>query len=155
MSNGLKLVGFFAVIGGLLWAIDQAKNYAAKFAYRITGYGKPKLTGYVIQVPIQIEFNNPAPLTITIERFIADVFMWKNGAYEFVGRLDQPVQLPSGRSNQVLAPSLDLQKLFSGNAFQTITDTLKNRSIDLRTEITATFQGVALPKQVFNNTIWL
>lgn len=131
---------------------------AAKFAVDIEGYGVPRLKGWVITVPVILRFNNPSPVPITVTRLLATTSVLKNGQWIQAGHLDQPVNIPSGVSNQTFSASVDLQSIFGGNilnTFTAITDALKSKSVRLRTDVTAYYGDVSLPVQSFENEITL
>lgn len=148
--------GIFAVaVGLLIWGANQARTAVAQFAYKVVGYGKPSIKAFILQVPIIVRFTNPLPLGTTIDRFIADVFLKRGNQYQWIGKLDQAVTIPTGVSDQVLVPALDLQRLISGNILDVVNQLSSTGTIELRTDVTAIYGGIALPTQSFTNKITL
>jgi hypothetical protein len=145
-----KFAGLAGMVALLYWGANSLKR---AFTVRVKAYGLPHLSNFVLQVPITFEFNNPTPIGLKVDRLIADFYILKAGVYQPVGRVDQPVTLPAGTSEQILSPALDLRKLIGGDVIATVNEILQNKSLQLRIDVTALYGGILLPKQTYHETV--
>lgn len=157
--NPLVKVGIgAAVIGALMWGWKTAKSAMTDFKFEIVAYGKPKLSGSFLTVPLQIKFTNPTPLPISIDQINANAFINKNGRWVHAANVHQPLTLPSGESFQIISPALNVGSIFGGNIFETlvsVSNALQSKTLDIATEVVITYKGISLPKKSFTNTIQL
>lgn len=156
LNSLLKISIVGGVIALLVWGTKAAQNALAQFAYEIAGYGKPKLSGYQLTIPIQIRFNNPTPLSINADQLIADIYLLKNNAYVIAARVNQPVSVPAGISVQTVSPVVDIKSIFSGNLLDTlkfVQQTVAGKTVGVKVDVTVVYQGVTLPKQTFEQNV--
>lgn len=154
--KGLLKIGVVVAIGYLvIQGIDVAKAYASRFHYSIAGYGKPSFSNWVLQLPIVVNVHNPAPISVTADRVIADLFILKNNAWVPVARVDQSITIPPGDTRQTIIAHGNIANIFGGNVFSTFkafSEALNNQ-LPLRTEVTVIAQGISLPKQTYDETL--
>jgi len=158
LNNFTKLGLVAGLIALLLWGAKAAQRAASNFQFDIVGYGKPALAGTFLTVPLQIKYTNPTSIPIVLDQLIGDIYINKNGTFVLAAKVNQPVSIQPGTSIQWLSPTLDLQNVFGGNLLNTLSafqQILTNKQITLRSDITAIFKGIALPKQTFTNEIAL
>lgn len=156
MNTILKL-GVFSAIGLLVWGfLSGARNAIANFTVDIIAYGKPTLRNYALTIPLKLRFNNPTPVPISIERLVADIYVLKNDTFVKGATINQPLQIPSGVSDQLIYPAVNLEQIFGGNVLLTaqfVTNLLNTKQITIRVDYTPIIQGVALPVQTYTDTL--
>jgi len=148
----LKLSIGAAVIGLGFLAYRASKFALANFDFKIVGYGKPIVSNLSVTIPIVIKFTNPTPIPISLDQVLADIYIKKNGAYVKAAQINQPVNIPAGVSNQNIFPVIDLNSIFGGNILDTInsiTSTIQSRILNIRTDVTILYKGIAFPRQSF------
>jgi hypothetical protein len=145
------------VIALLVWGSkDRLKKLLSDFQIDITGYGKPTLNGPVLTVPLQLKFTNPTPLPITLDSFVADVYLEKNGQFIPAAKINQPISIQPGVTTQWLLPAVDLQKIFGGSLLNTLTaaqQIIVTKKFKIRSDVSAVYHGVPIPDQSFTNVI--
>ncbi len=152
MSTIVKLSIGAAIIGIGILAYRAAKFAIANFDFKIVGYGKPTISNARVTIPIQIQFSNPTPIPITIDQLMADIFIKKNNSYIKAATVNQPLTIVPGKSVQNIYPVVDLNTIFGGNLIDTISSIssiLQAKIVNVRTDVTTIFKGIALPKQSF------
>jgi len=148
----VKLSITAAVIGLGILAYRAAKYAIANFDFKIVGYGKPTVSNASITIPIQIQFNNPTPIPISIDQLIADIYIKKNNSYVKAATVNQPLTILPGKTPQNIYPVIDINSIFGGNVLDTLTSIssiLNTKMVTVRTDVTAVFKGITLPKQSF------
>ncbi|HMG94342.1 MAG TPA: hypothetical protein VK589_29985 [Chryseolinea sp.] len=156
MNTVTKVIGVAALVAIVVWGVNAAKKAIADFQFDIVAYGKPTLSGMMLTVPLQIKFNNPTPLPISIDKFVADVYIDKNNVFVPGARIDQPISIPPGESTQWAFPVLNLPGIFGGNAAETaifLSKIIATKTIKLRSDLNAVYKGISLPSQSFTNTV--
>lgn len=142
-----------AVIVGLGFLAYRASKFAlANFDFKIVGYGKPTISNLRLTVPIVIKFTNPTPIPISLDQVLADIYINKNGQYVKAAQINQPINIPAGTTNQNIFPVIDLNSIFGGNVLDTINSiasVMKTKVVNVRTDVTTIFKGIALPRQTF------
>jgi hypothetical protein len=152
MSEALKFGLFVAGAGVLFYIVNQS----AKVAFSITGYGPWQLNGsnWQLTLPVKVQFTNPTPAPVNIDKIEGVVSLLKQNKYEQVGIINpQPVSIAPGTSTLTINTVLDLKKFLEGNILSTVTSILQTRGLQLRTDLLATYAGYALPKQTFETVI--
>ena len=147
MSNFVKIVAVTAIIGAGMYLAD--KFYLAKntFSVKLKSFGLPQVTGAIVTLPLDLEFNNTTGLTISIPDFLADIYIKKSGQWIRAGVLAQPIQLPAGTSVQRITPSANLRTIFGGNVINTtssILESLRARAIEIKVLATGTANGIVV-----------
>jgi hypothetical protein len=142
-----------AVIIGLGFLAYRAAKYAmANFDFKIVGYGKPTVSNASVTVPIQIQFSNPTPIPINLDQVIAEIYIKKNNTYVKAATVNQPLSIGPGKTTQNIYPVINLNNIFGGNLLDTINSIsaiLSSRVVNIRTDVTTIFKGIALPMQSF------
>lgn len=147
MNSAVKITIGAAVVVGLYFAYRAAQNALADFAYKIVGYGVPKLdSSYRLTLPVNIRFNNPTPVSLAIDNVLIDVYLLKSGIFEHVGRVSQPITLEPGITIKEAIPEINLRSIFA-DIFQTVKNLLSTKTLTLRTDVTITYKGFTLPMQ--------
>jgi len=157
----LKNLFKVGVIAGIIYlvvlGIDAAKFAAAKFSYSIAGYGKPTISNWILNLPIVVNINNPTPAPINADRVIADLYIQKGGQWVAAARMDQPVTVPPGASQQVINAQGNITNIFGGNILNTFNAFAQavNNKLPIRTDVTVIYGGIALPTQSYTETLTL
>jgi hypothetical protein len=152
MNEALKF-GLFAAGAGILFYIV---NQSTKVAYSISGYGTPKLnpSNWQLSLPVKVQFTNPTPAPVNIDQVQGVVSLFKSPNYEQVGTINpQPITIAPGTSVVNVNTVLELKKFLSGNILETAKNILKQRQLQLRTDLRATYAGYDLPVQTFEKVI--
>ncbi len=123
----------------------KGKQVFNAFNFQIVGYGLPKLKDQVVTLPVVVKFMNPLPVSIPVQRFEADIFILLNDTWQQVGRIDQPIIISDGVSQQSIETKLDIGSVL-GNVLTTL-QALLGRNVKVRTDVTITEAGVKLPQQ--------
>lgn len=148
----LVKVGIAAVvIGGGWWLLDQGKLIANQFGFRVVSYGTPDIDGTTIDLPINVEFNNPSPAPINLDNVDAKIYLNKNG-WTQVASVSQPLNLPSGLNTVTIKAKIDLGKIFGGNFLQTLQAAeaiYAQKFLQVKTDATVTYGGITFPTQTF------
>lgn len=145
----LRLALIAAGVGAI---ILLASRSAGKFKIEANGYGNPVLRNGVLQLPIIVRITNPFPTSINIDRINADVYLQKSDQFEFVGKVDQGINIKPGTFDYALNAVLNLQSVFS-DFFNTAANILAKKQVMVRTEVTAFYGGVRLPTQIITSPI--
>lgn len=155
--NTFTKVGIAGVIIGLvMWGAKAAQKTLSAFQFDVVGYGRPTLTGAMLTVPLQLRFKNPTSLPILIDRLYADVYLLKNNEFVQAARVNDPVNIPPGESNQWAYPVINIQNIFGGDVIATLTavqQILASKKLTVRTKAIAVYKGITLPEQTFTNQI--
>jgi LEA14-like dessication related protein len=153
LNTALK-IGLFAAIGLLVW--DYAKKALNQFKVDVSGYGKPTLKGYALTVPLQLRFKNPTPVPISVDRFLADVYVWKGNQYVKGAIINQSLTIQPGTSESTIYPQVQLDQLFGGDLIATaslITNIIQTKQINIRVDYSAIVKGIALPTNSFTQAL--
>ena len=156
LNTILKLGLGAGILGTLFWGASAIKKAAAKFSFEIVGFGTPKLSNFLLTVPLTVRFKNQTSVPVYADRVLAEFYINKSGQYVYAGYIDQPVNIPAQVSDQQLNPTLDLKSVFGGNLTNTImfiNQAIATRQIQVRTDVTISYGNVSLPKQSFNETL--
>lgn len=147
--NGLlKFTLVAAIIGTAMWAIQRAQQEVNSFAVKVKKLGIPRLSGSVVTLPLDVEFNNTTGLTINIPDFVADLYIldnqnqWKKGGF-----ITQNITLQPGKSEKRIEPKVDLRQIFGGkllDTLDTIFTSITNRSITIKADARGTANGVPI-----------
>lgn len=148
MGTGLKII-LGAVAVGVIALLVKGRQAVNQFTFDIIGYGIPKISNWVLSVPLQLRFNNPLPTPIPLQRFEVNLFMLQGGnTWQQIGRIDQPITIDSGISEKTITPVVDLKSFFQNNFIETLHQTLTNAKVQVRADITVTAPGgITLPTQ--------
>lgn len=155
MSTLFKFGIAAAAVGLAVWGVKAAMAAANAFTFEPVKYGIPKISNWIVNLPIIVRFNNPTPLAINIDNIHADVFLWKVNKFEKVAQVVQALSIPAGQSDQVIMAQLDIRGLFSGNILTTILNTLNDKTVKIRTDVTATYGGITISPSPFVQDIQL
>jgi hypothetical protein len=154
LNTVLKFGLFAAAIGLLVWEVG--KNAIANFSVEVKAYGKPSIKNTVLTVPLQLQFNNPTPVPISIDRFLADIFVWKNDQYVKAATVNQSLTIPVGKSDSTIFPTIQLDTLFGGDILSTLkfaSTLLSTKQVNIRIDYFPIVAGVTLPVQRFTQTL--
>ncbi|GHM98813.1 hypothetical protein WSM22_03030 [Cytophagales bacterium WSM2-2] len=155
MGTLIKWTILAVVVGGVAMLVQKGKELANSFGFSIQGYGNPGVNGTTIDLPINVQFNNPAPVPANIDMVDAKIYLNKNG-WILAASVKQPLQIPSGKSVQKLNTRIDLKQIFGGNLIETLKSfaaMYAQKFLQVRTDLTVTYAGVTLPTQQFNQNI--
>ena len=146
--NGVVKSGLVIVfVSALAYAISRVQKSVDDFSIRVQKIGIPRISKSVVTLPIDLQFDNTTGIPISINDFVADLYVKKNGQWVKGGVIQQPVQLPTGVSVKRIEPSIDLGKIFGSNIFATIDailNTIDTKSIIIKAEANGTANGVPL-----------
>jgi hypothetical protein len=149
-------VGFVAAfIGAIVFGVSKIKDIATGFSVDVVKYGLPKISNAILTLPIQLRFHNPGPVAINIDRFVADISLFKVNTFQKVAQVSQAISIPPGDSLQVIYTQLNFKDLFGGNLLDFALNTLATQSIKLRTDITAYWNGIPVRPDALIETISL
>ena len=137
-----KLLLWLIPVTAIGYLIVKGTEAANQVSYKIKGYGSPSVKFPFVTIPVTVEFNNPLPASIPIEKFIA-VISYKNGdTFQNGGTITQDnFELPPGKNTIVVDATISVADL-SKNLFQTISTVLKKKLITVKTDATVTIKGV-------------
>lgn len=154
--NQLKDLGIvrLGIIAGIIGLIVWGAKSATKWTIKPVGYGVPKFQNWVLTLPILLQFSNPIPASVNIDRIVADIYLQKTTGFDFVGRVDQPLRIPSGTSVHELHAQIDIQKVF-GDILNTAANAWNQKQLVVRTEVTAWYGGLRIPTQTITSPIQL
>ncbi len=154
--NSLLKYGLFAgiVVAGV-WVWDLAKKAATQFSVRIVAYGTPAMSSWILTVPLVFEIRNPSPVSVNIDRAIADLYIMKGSQWVAAGHVDQPLRVPAGQSRQIVNAQANLIKIFGGNILSTLETfgAAINNQLKIKVDVTPIYAGITLPTQSFTDTV--
>jgi hypothetical protein len=154
VGSGIKLLIGGLGIGAIVWAVQRGMKAAQNFNFEIAGYGTPRLSNWVLSLPIKIRFINPTNVSINADSVLVDIYLWKSNTFEFVGNVvKSPLVIAGGTSVIEIIPNIDLRKLFSGNILATAQNILSSRTVKVRADVSVTYSGITIPKQSITNDI--
>jgi len=144
LNKWLKGGLILGTIAGIGFAISKGAKKLGNVSYSIQGFGIPSFSGTVITVPVIIEFNNPTPVPISIDRLQIVMSYMQASGYAQAGSLDQAnINLPGGKSSNTFYPKMDVKALFS-NVLNTLTTALKNKALKIKADVTITKAGLSV-----------
>lgn len=153
----MRTVAKFGLVAGaaalLYLGYTQVKGALNAFSFSISRYGSPSLANGFLRVPIAVMFNNPSPVSITLDRVQAQIYIQKFGQWVKAGTIDQPLTLPPGQAEQVLVPNIDYSAILSGGLatnLVAITQALAQQSIPVKTDLAITYGDLHFTKSYQN-----
>lgn len=147
MGTGLKIILGAAAIGAIALLV-KGKQAVDQFTFEIVGYGLPKLSNWILSIPLQLQFQNPLPTSIPVQRFEVNLFMLQGNVWQQIGRIDQPLVIPAGISDKTITPQVDLKSIFQNNFLNTLQSVLATGKTQIRADIVVTTPGgITLPTQ--------
>ena len=155
MGTLVKLAVAAAVIGAGWWLLDQGKLIANQFGFNVMSYGTPGIDGTTIDLPINVQFNNPTPAAINIDNVDLKIYLNKNG-WTQVASVSQPMSIPAGQNTVTIKAKIDLGKILGGNFLQTLQAAAAiyaQKFLQVKTDVTVTYGGATFPTQTFNQNI--
>lgn len=155
MSTVIKAGAAALVIGIGWWLLNQGKQIASQFGFKVVGYGTPSLDGTTINLPVELQFNNPTPASINIDNVDAKIYMNKNG-WILAATVSQPVTLPAGLNTVTIKAKIELGKILGGNILDTLTAAaaiIAQKFLQVKTELNVTYAGATFPTQTFTQNI--
>jgi len=155
MKNLLVIGAFGLIIGLGAWAYRTGQKLANDFSFKALGFGKPSISKGYLTVPVLVELNNPTPLAVNLDALLIDLYLQKGNDWVKAATVNQALQAPAGISQQALFPIINLKQIFGGdllNTLQTLQQSLSNRSVTIKAEITGRYAGITIPKQFVNPT---
>lgn len=156
MNTAVKIIGLAALAGGGYWLFKKGQAAISNFDFTLVGFGQPTLSSNVVSIPLKIRFVNPTPLPITLDNLKADVYLNKNGVPTLAAKINQPLTVPAGTTDQWIIPQVQLATLFGGNVMQTlaaVAGIVASKMIHVKTVVVATYKGVSLPEQIVENDL--
>jgi hypothetical protein len=138
------------------WAVNAVKKAANAFSLDIVGYGMPRMSGFILTVPLQVKFTNPTSIPLKVDQLVADVYVLKGTQFVQAAQINQPVSVPAGDTVQTIIANLDLRAIFGGNLIDTaqfISQIISAKVLSIRTTVTAYYSGISLPAQTFTNEL--
>jgi hypothetical protein len=152
MNTPVKLTLAALIITGSIIGYKYVRELMQAFTFRIVRYGIPTYSNFVLTVPITIEFSNPTKLTIKPDHVLVEIYLKSAGQWVPVGDVSQTVTVPPGKSQSTILPVMNLQALvatMSANFGQMLATT----RLDIRTDVTITYQGITFRKQSYEDTL--
>lgn len=148
MHSTVKFGLFVAFAGAAFWLVKTFQQSVNDFGIKLNYIGLPKVNGSLVTVPLNLQLENTTNIPITINDFVADLYVKdKNGNWKPGGFVQQPISIPAGVSSIEIRPVLDLKKLFGGNVFDTLNNilaNLKTRTLTIKGEGRGTANGIRL-----------
>jgi hypothetical protein len=136
--------------------VNQAKLAAANFGYSIVGYGSPGVDGFNVTLPIIIRFNNPTPVAANVDNITANIFINEAGKWVQSAKINQPLSVPAGVSDQKINAKIDLSSFFKGGVLSVLQEAANiyaTKFLQVRTDVTVTYGPLTLPAQSFTSNI--
>jgi len=150
LSTGVKIAIGAVTVGALIFGIKKFIDSTSGFDFEPVRYGLPSVKGSVVILPVVVRFNNPTPLDINLNQFLANIFYLKDKTFQQVARINQRLSVPKGVSEQVFLVDISLSDIFSGGAFWTsLINTLTTKQITIRADVTANYGGIAISPKPF------
>lgn len=153
MTGTFKLVAVLAAAVGVL--VYASKQVIKDLTVQVSGYGIPRISGTNVSVPVKLTFVNNTPITIAVDNLHVDFYLLLAGAWQKVAVVDQVLTILPGINQKLITPTIDLKSLFSSSLLQSVTTILSSNSVQLRTDVNVTKQGITFPTQSFTENIKL
>lgn len=150
----LLKVGILASVAGLiLYAASQSEKLVNEFAFRITGFGVPSLNGFLLTVPVLIEFNNFIGLPLNIDKVSGVLSIWIGQQWAQVASFSQPVTIQPGKQNLTIETTIDLKKFAAANLATVAMTIMQTRKVFLRSEISVQYGMLNIPTEPFQKEL--
>lgn len=156
MSTAVKLGLGAAVLGLLFWlgkASTDVYQAVKGLTFRIVDFGVPKISNYVLSVPLRLEASNPTTTPLQADNVSISLFMLQKGTYIPVGGANVPnVVVTPGKSQRDFVANVDLRAL-TKNFLDTLDTIFATNTISLKADVLVTSNGVTLPPQTITKDI--
>jgi hypothetical protein len=155
MSTTFKIGLGLAFLGVVALVATQGKKILEQFDVTIKGYGIPSLNlaSWVLTLPVKIEFFNPTPAAINLDKISGRISLIKNGTFQPVVTFNQPLSIQSGKSEKSIIAQADIKKFFSFNFGPASMEILTTGSLRVRTDMTVQYGQVVFTPEPFDSTI--
>lgn len=153
MNGIFKALAFVAAGVGLV--MFASKQLMQDLSVKVSGYGLPMLSGSTLTVPVKLLFENRTPVTIEVDNLHIEFFIWlpSKGIWQKVGVVDQGLTISPGSNETVVNPTIDFKSIFSSDVLSNLTNFLRSRAVELRTDVSITKKGITFPAQSFTKTL--
>lgn len=154
MASGALKIGIGAALfAGIIYLATRSSALVKEFAFRVAGFGLPSLNGWLLSVPVVIEFNNFIGLPLNVDKVSGILSVWIGAKWVQVATFSQPVTILPGEQTITVNTVIDLKKFAAANLANVALTIMQTRKVFLRAEINAQYGMLNIPSEPFEKEL--
>lgn len=152
-GSALKIGIGATLIAALVYLATRSSAIVNEFAFRITGFGVPSLNGFLLKVPVVLEFNNFIGLPLNVDKVTGTLSVWIGSQWSQVASFSQPVTIQPGKQTLTVETTIDLKKFAAANLASVALTIMQTRKVFLRSDISVQYGLLNIPTEPFQKEL--